>query len=74
MPEILYPVNPDRNVPWNDLSLLAIRKELYQTTEILEKLADAKAVLRYLDYRMSLKYSAIASQSTVSSVAFPNFS
>jgi len=51
MPEILYQINPDRNVPWNDLPLLPIRKELYQTIEILEKLGDAKAALARLQGR-----------------------
>ena len=51
MPEILYLVNPDRNVPWNDLPPLPIRKELYQTIEILEKLGDAKAALARLQGR-----------------------
>ena len=51
MPEILYPINPDRNVPWNDLPQIPIRKELYQTIEILEKLGDAKAALARLHGR-----------------------
>jgi len=51
MREILYPINPDRNVPWSDLPLLPIRKELYQTIEILEKLGDAKAALARLHGR-----------------------
>ena len=51
MPEILYAVNPDRNVPWNDIPPLPIRKELYQTIEILEKLGDAKAALGRLHGR-----------------------
>lgn len=51
MPEILYQINPDRNVPWNNLPLLPIRKELYQTIEILEKLGDAKAALARLQGR-----------------------
>ena len=51
MSEIPYPVNPDRNVPWNDLPPLPIRKELYQTIEILEKLGDAKAALARLQGR-----------------------
>jgi Fic family protein len=51
MSEILYLVNPDRNVPWNDLPPLPIRKELYQTVEILEKLGDAKAGLARLQGR-----------------------
>jgi len=37
---MLYPINPNRSVPWNNLPLLPIRKELYQTIEILEKLGD----------------------------------
>lgn len=45
MPEILYTINPDRNVPWNDIPPLPIRSELYQTIEIFEKLGDAKAAL-----------------------------
>jgi len=51
MPEILYPVNPDRNVPWNDLPPLPIRQELYQIIEILEKLGDTKAALARLQGR-----------------------
>ena len=27
MSDILYTVNPDRNVPWNDLPLLPVRDE-----------------------------------------------
>ena len=51
MPEFLYQINPDRNVPWNNLPLLPIRKELYQTIELLEKLGDAKAALARLQGR-----------------------
>ena len=51
MPEILYTINPDRNAPWNDIPPLPIRKELYQTIEILEKLGDAKAALARLHGR-----------------------
>ena len=51
MPEILYQINPDRNVPWNNLPVLPIRQELYQTIEILEKLGDAKAALARLQGR-----------------------
>ncbi|NQU81633.1 MAG: Fic family protein [Bacteroidetes bacterium] len=54
MHEILYPINPDRNVPWNDLPSLPIRKELYQTIEILEKLGDAKAALARLHGRSAI--------------------
>lgn len=51
MSEILYQVNPDRNVPWNDLPPLPVRKELYHTVEVLEKLGDAKAALGRLQGR-----------------------
>jgi Fic family protein len=51
MPEILYPINPDRNAPWNNLPPLPIRQELYQTIDILEKLVDAKAALARLQGR-----------------------
>jgi Fic family protein len=48
MPEILCAVNPDINVPWNDIPPLPIRKELYQSIEIFEKLGEAKAALARL--------------------------
>ena len=51
MPEVFYAINPDRNVPWNDIPSLPIKKELYQTVEILEKLGDAKAALGKLHGR-----------------------
>jgi Fic family protein len=51
MPKILYQVNPDRNVPWNVLPPLPVRKELYHTVEVLEKLGDAKAALGRLQGR-----------------------
>jgi Fic family protein len=54
MPEMLYPINPDRNIPWNDLPLLPIRKELYQTIEIIEKLGDAKTALARLQGRSAV--------------------
>ena len=54
MSDILYSINPDRNVPWNDLPPLPIRKELYQTIEILEKLGDAKAALARLHGRSAV--------------------
>ena len=37
MSEILYPVNPDRSIPWNDLPQLPIRAELYRTIEIMKQ-------------------------------------
>ena len=51
MSEILYTINPDRNVPWNDIPQLPIREELYRTMEIMEKLGDAKAALARLQGR-----------------------
>ncbi len=51
MSELLYTINPNRNTPWNNLPDLPIRKELYQTVEILEKLGDAKAALARLHGR-----------------------
>lgn len=54
MQEILYQINPDRNVPWNNIPPLPIRKELYQTIEILEKLGDAKAALARLQGRSAV--------------------
>ncbi|MFZ4413514.1 MAG: Fic family protein [Bacteroidales bacterium] len=54
MQEPLYQINPDRNYPWNDLPLLPISEELYQTTEILTKLGDAKAALARLHGRSAI--------------------
>lgn len=54
MPEILYPINPDRNKPWNDLPLLPIKKELYRTIEIIEQLGEAKAALARLQGRSAI--------------------
>jgi Fic family protein len=54
MPEILYPINPNRNVPWNDIPSLPIKQELYRTIEIVEKLGDAKAALAKLQGRSAI--------------------
>jgi len=54
MSKILYSINPDRNVPWNEIPELPISKELYQTIEILEKLGDAKAALARLHGRSAV--------------------
>lgn len=54
MSKILYPINPDRNIPWNDLPPLPIRSELYHTTEILEKLGNTKAALARLQGRSAV--------------------
>lgn len=51
MSELLYPVNPGRNIPWNNIPPLPIREELYQTIEIFQKLGDAKAALGKLQGR-----------------------
>lgn len=54
MDQVLYEINPDRNAPWNKLPLLPIRKELYETVEILKKLGDAKASLARLHGRSAV--------------------
>jgi Fic family protein len=54
MSEILYQINSDRTIPWNDLPLLPIRKELYQTVEIIEKLGEAKTALARLHGRSAI--------------------
>jgi len=51
MTEILYQINPDRKIPWNDLPPLPIKEELYETVDILKKLVDAKASLAKLQGR-----------------------
>ncbi|RLD54017.1 MAG: Fic family protein, partial [Bacteroidetes bacterium] len=54
MPDILYPVNPDRTIPWNDLPLLPIREALYRTVEVMEQLGNAKAALARLHGRSAV--------------------
>lgn len=51
MPELLYPINPNRDIPWNNIPSLPIREELHQTIEILQILGDAKAALGKLQGR-----------------------
>lgn len=51
MKESLFTINPDRNVPWNDLPDLPIHEELYRTVNIMEQLANAKAALGRLHGR-----------------------
>lgn len=51
MSDFLYQINPNRNAPWNDLPLLPINESLYRTTEIYEKLGEAKAALARLQGR-----------------------
>ena len=54
MSDILYPINPNRNMPWNELPLLPIRQELYRTVEIFERLGEAKAALARLHGRSAI--------------------
>ena len=51
MSDKLYSINPDRNVPWNDLPLLPIHKDLYYNTEVLQTLVSAKSALSRLQGR-----------------------
>ena len=43
-----YPINPNRDIPWNDLPLLPINESLYRTIEIIEQLGEAKSALARL--------------------------
>ncbi len=54
MPKILYPINPDRNVPWNNLPNLPIETENYRILEIFEKLGEAKSSLARLQGRSAI--------------------
>lgn len=45
---MIYPINPDRNEPWNDLPLLPLNEDLYRTIEIYEQLGRAKEALALL--------------------------
>lgn len=49
--EVLYNINPNRTIPWNDLPLLPIDQRLYKNTEILEQLGESKAALARLQGR-----------------------
>lgn len=44
----LYPVNPDRTQPWNDLPELPIDPSLYRNVEVYEQLGQAKEALALL--------------------------
>lgn len=46
-----YPVNFDRNRPWNELPELPLDMELYRSVEIFEQLGNAKAALGRLQGR-----------------------
>lgn len=47
----LYPVNPDRTRPWNELPDLPIDPSLYRDVEIFEQLGNAKEALALLSGR-----------------------
>jgi Fic family protein len=47
----MYKINPDRNIPWNELPELPLEKEVYYSIEILEHLVEAKAALARLQGR-----------------------
>ncbi len=51
MAEPLFRINPDRNVPWNDLPSLPVHSDLYRTVDIMEQLANAKSALGRLHGR-----------------------
>ncbi|MEP1094503.1 MAG: Fic family protein [Cyclobacteriaceae bacterium] len=51
MGEPLFRINPDRNVPWNDLPDLPIHPDLYRTVGIMEQLGNAKSALGRLHGR-----------------------
>lgn len=51
MSDLLYSINPNRNLPWNDIPPLPIHEDLYRTTDIFEKLGDAKAAIARLQGR-----------------------
>lgn len=46
-----YPINPDRNTPWNGIPDLPIPSELYEDVAIYKQLGDAKAALGRLQGR-----------------------
>lgn len=43
-----FPINPDRNVPWNNLPDLPIHESGYRTIEVLEQLVKSKEALARL--------------------------
>ena len=45
---VLYPINPDRTKPWNDLPDLPIDPALYRDVDIYEQLGQAKEALALL--------------------------
>jgi Fic family protein len=52
MPSLpLYPINPNRDVPWNTLPELPIAQELWRTADVLEQLGQAREALGRLHGR-----------------------
>ncbi len=49
--QMVYPINPDRSLPWNALPLLPPEPQYYQSVEIYEQLGNAKAALGRLQGR-----------------------
>ncbi|OGX87955.1 Fic family protein [Hymenobacter coccineus] len=49
-----YPINPDRNQPWNALPELPLAAELVETVEILSQLVKARAALGRLQGRSAV--------------------
>ena len=47
----LYPINPNRNQPWNELPTLPIDPALYQEIEVYEQLVKARSALGRLQGR-----------------------
>ena len=47
----LYPVNPDRNIPWNNLPELPVHEQFYKNLEVYEQLGKAKEALALLNGR-----------------------
>lgn len=49
--KVLYPINPDRNKPWNSLPDLPVHPDLYRTVEVFEQLGKTKEALGRLQGR-----------------------
>lgn len=51
MSSLLYSINKDRLKPWNELPLLPVNEQLFQTIEVYEQLVRARAALGKLQGR-----------------------
>ncbi len=51
MTEPLFRINPDREIPWNDLPDLPLAPEVYRTVSILEQLGNTKSAIGRLHGR-----------------------